>query len=375
MAGYSENREQNLEMKYLRKELFAVDSRIKTPESLNGYAMLRKLDGVEQRIPLEKKVKELIFPRRPNLGSWLTYAVAFTLAVGLFYGLGFHNHGNVTVGEIALPQNNGQLPPLDQGGGISVAGADQHIDGVSAIAQETEVSQAPWEAHISDHEALPGLYNIPEPFGGPGSVTRLGQFGEFVLSYRPNDATDPDHLSEAPKILLLFDADENNIISQIDIPYMTEIAAFYVNGSILALVGATEDKTYVYTIDYTFAENPVSFLLLDQPGALTAYNYFDGFLYVASHTTEIIQETESSIVLENSAEQGASVLTLINIMENTVNQIYVIGAGGEVQLNRTGARIFYMAYGEESQPGQEWVARVDIVIGALQMIFAGAEPV
>jgi len=374
LAGYSENREQNLEMKYLRKELLAVDSRIKTPESLRGHNMLRKLDGVEQRIPLEKKIRELIFPRRPNWGSWLTYAVAFALVVGLFYGLGFHNHNDVAVGGIAIPQNN-ELPQLEQGGGISVAGGDRNIDGATAVLPGTEGYQEAGLIPASGHGALPGGYLDPEPFGGAGLGTRLGEFEDFVLSHRPNDTTDPDHLNEAPKVLLLLDADENNIISQIDIPYMTEIAAFYAKDYILTLVGTAGDKTYVYTIDYTFAENPATLLLLDQPGALTAHNYFDGFLYVASHTTEIIQETESSIVLENSAERGASILTLINISENTINQISVLGAGSEVQLNRTGARIFYMVSGEEGQPGQEWVARVDIVIGTLQMIFAGTEPV
>ena len=363
----------SLEAKYLRKALDSVDSRIELPDSLRGQALLCKLEGVKQDIPANKKIMELIFPRQANVRSLLAYAAALVLVIGMFYSLGTHRPWELTVGRIPLEQET-ELQPLSEGGGMP--GPSQDYAGTTPYEQVSGLAQP---GEITD----PGSQTLPEPqvggqttggypdidgMGGAGMGTRLGQLGDYVLTYRPNDATDPDHLSNAPNVLFLLDPNSDAIVSQVDIPYMSEIASFYVSGSVLTLVGAAEGMTFIHSLDYTLPSAPVSLLSLDKPGALSAKGYFDGFLYVASHSADLQQRSPNSIVLQGSDYQSTSTLTLINLAQNAVYQTCILGAGKEILLERTGAQIFYTA------DSQQRVASLDITSGdTLQATFVNTQ--
>ena len=363
----------NLETKYLRRVLGNVDSRIELPDSLQGQALLHKLEGVKQDIPTDKKVKELLFPRKANLRSLLAYAAALLLVVGLFYSLNTHRPWELAVGVIPLGQD-AELAPLSEGGGMS--GRAQ--DSTPATPDEQLSGFAlPGEAGDPGPQSLPGqqdggqptdIYPAIDGVGGPGMGTRLGQLGSLVLSYRPNDATDPNHLSSAPNVLLLLDPIRNVIVSQVDLPYMSEIASYYINGSILTLVGLAEGMTFIHSLDYTLPEYPESLLFLEKAGNLAAKGYFDGFLYVASHSPYLQPRSPSSIVLPNSDHQSTSTLTLVDLAQSVVYQTCVLGAGKEIILERTGAQIFYTA------DSQQRVANLDIALtGNLQATLANTE--
>ena len=396
MAGYSENRGQSLDYKVLKKALLPVDSRVQLPECLQGQALLHKLEGIEQEVPTEMKVRELVLPRRPSARSWITYAAAFLLVVGLFYGLGFHRDDNTALGGVPLVGQD-ELDNLVPGGGIGTTPpvspppvrATQDVASVEPYAGTGDApanppANIPDNTHTSGNQAQPtqgqgfaaeidGLDELVTPMGGAGLGTRLGQFGDFVLAYRPNDPNDPAQSENAPSVLLLLDAYEQEIISQVNIPYMTSISAFHADGYILALVGTSEDATHIYSIDYSDAHSPATLLSLQAPGTLSDENFFDGFLYVASHCVQPCDNAD--IILENSAEQGTTTIILVNISEGTISQTGVQGAGSVVQLYRTGANIFYTANtGDEYEEYQEWIARLDIVPGLMLMTLSGAEP-
>jgi len=380
LAGYSDQRDQNLDIKYLRKALGGLDASIQTPERLSPSALLSKLDGIEQEVPTEKKVRELVLPRRPGLRSWITYAAAFALIVGLFYGLGHNQQGNIAIGELSLAEQ-ADLGELSEGGGSRTAGADNPPanpipasgEGVIAIEAPPADGETPFAGGETD--VFVGFEGALDAVGGTGMGQVLGGFGEFILSYRPNDNADPDHHSDAPNVLFLLSSDGSEILSQIDLPLMREVAAFHGHGDILALVGRGEESTYIYTVDYTDVENPVALLLLSQPGSLADEIYFDGFLYVASHSPyEHEYEVDQVVYLEDSISQGTATFTLVNLSDGSASRTSALGASEQVQLYRTEARIFFAAQSEEDEEPAEWMARVDIISATMQMLFAGAEP-
>ena len=342
----------SLEEQYLRGALDSVDSRIGLPDSLRGQALLYKLEGVKQDIPAQQKVRELIFPRRANVRSLFAYAAALVLVVGLFYSLGTHRPWEVSVGVIPLEQE-AELQPLSEGGGLSGASQD--------YTRSTPYDQ-PSYGQTTDpgSQILSGQQEGVQPIdyidgvGGAGMGTRLGELGGYMLSYRPNDATDPDRLSNAPNTLFLLDPNSDTIVSQVDIPYMSEISSFYVSGSTLTLVGVAEGMTFIHSLDYALPDSPASVLFLDKPGELAAKGYFDGLLYVASHISDREQRSPNSIVLTDSDRQCSSTLTLIDLARNMVYQTCVLGAGSEILLERGGAQIFY------TSGSQRRVAHLDI---------------
>jgi len=323
-------------MKKVRKALHGVDSRIQTPDSLRGVALLRKLDGVKQPIPIESKIKELVFPRRANIRSLLAYAAMLALAVGLFQGLNQLRPGNQVAGILPIDQNI-ELAGLREGGGS----ADTYIPGIGGYT--------------------PGdpLGGQGQPFVDGGEATRLGQFGDYVLFHRPNP-TAPGHTSLAPNTLLLVDASEQYVISQIDLLLMDEIAAFYTNGNILTLVGTAENTTYIQSIDYTWPESPAVPLFLNKQGSLTAQQQFDGVLQVASHRQDLVEHSQNVIVLENSSNQSSSTITLVNLSEGTATQTCVLGACEDIVLGPTQVQISYTVDGQAGGPPQERLATVAI---------------
>jgi len=203
----------SLEFECLKKTLSALDSRVEMPESLRGGALLYKLEDVQPNVPARKKIRELVLPRR-GIRTLATYAAAFALFIGMLYGVVQGRPAEVASGEIAIGGQVAELAPLQEGGGIS-------------------------------------------PADGTVGVTWLGEMGQYTLYYLLQDATASDYHSEKTQMLLFIKA-YGQAVSQVDIPHMTDISYFSVQGYLLTLHGTGNDTVaYTYTIDFSDSQNPI----------------------------------------------------------------------------------------------------------------------
>ena len=201
MRGYSQGRAGAPEAGRVKDALGALDKRIMLPDSLRGSALLHKLDGIQPDVPTEKKVWELVLPRRPRLRVIAGYAAALVLVVGLFYNIGLNRPVELAPGEIAIGGNQTtELPPLLPGGG----GGPVH----------------------------------------PAESTRLGEFGEFFLYHQPG-------------VLLLTDAG-GQTVSRVEVPSLTSTPVFSAEGDLLTLHSTDSSSlNRAYTIDFSDPHNPV----------------------------------------------------------------------------------------------------------------------
>ena len=263
MSHLKAGAEINREMKYVRNVLADVDSRIELPDSLRAQALLHKLDGVTQDIPTETKIRELVLPRQKSLRPLVACAAAFLLIVGLVYGIGSQIPSEVASGVLPLEEPGiQQIAPIINGDTADISEPRTgETTPVESTSGPVDVTTPSGDTHTDGGQATDG-YSAVDPtiadggVGGAGMGTRLGEFGDFLLFIQPKDAIDPDHY--APNVLLLFDPNQDVIIARIDIPYMTEITSFYINGTILTLVGVTDGAASVHLFDLTVPENPVT---------------------------------------------------------------------------------------------------------------------
>ncbi|MCL2857926.1 MAG: hypothetical protein FWE19_09490 [Oscillospiraceae bacterium] len=211
LARYSQSGVSPPQVKHLKKTLDALDNNIKLPESLRGDALLYKLEGVQPDVSAGRKLREFVLPPRRSLRVLTTYAAAFVLVVGLFYILSTNRPADFHQGEIAIGGQSVELAPLDHGGGISPA------------------------------RVAPG--------------TRLGELGEYLLYYRLDDLN-PSNTGEAPFVLMLLDADTQEVISQVELPHTANITSFYTDGYIVTFFNGSGQLQFTYVVDFTDPKNP-----------------------------------------------------------------------------------------------------------------------
>jgi len=220
LAKFSQSGVHPTQMKHLKKTLSAVDDRIKLPESLCAGALLCKLEGVQPNIPTGKKVRELVLPKRRRFRTLIGYAAAFALVVGLLYNLGLNRPDLLASGEIELGGPVAELAPIAPGGGISPA-----VEGRAVMPAHGEIG------------------------------VRLGELGEYLLYYLPAEAGGPSH-SGIPIVLMLLDADGQAVISQVDLPYTTNIESFFTDGYVITFFNGSGQLLPTYTVDFTDPQNP-----------------------------------------------------------------------------------------------------------------------
>ena len=233
MAGYSENREQNLEMKYLRKVLGQVDKRIQVPETINGDRLRALIDDVESATHRD------IASRRKHLTlrSAIAYAAAFMLIVGLFYGLQMNRPEMISGGMQITHQASGvehaAAEPMPQARSSYDAGAETAASAAPAAGGEAFAESLPPQAEPESADAASEAYGADIlGVGGLESTLLLEQDG---LAYyaRQNDKNDPDKIGY-PITIDIVSMETNLIEAQINIDNMQTVESISVlNGQII----------------------------------------------------------------------------------------------------------------------------------------------
>lgn len=370
MAGYSENRELNKDIKYLRKVLGNVDSCIRAPDSLRGDVLLQKLEGVTQEPSPEEKVRMIMPKRLFTLRSGLTYAAAFLLIVGLFYGMGFDKQNDMLTGEISLAPYASlpDTPLLDGGGGTEMA----------RIAPESEEINPQANLQDSAPQENPMTFGmtVEEPaenpvtgggVGGSGPSTRLGSYQDYILAFRPNDSTDPDHISEAPYLLELMKDDA--MVAQVDIPFITEISGYYGDADILTLVGAVPEGTGSFVLNMADVETPAVLAYLTQPGTLREARVANGILHVLSYSpTSVGEPGDNWIALSGSADEGACTITAVDMTGGVYNQVTFTGVGEEIKLFNISAYLYFDGIPAEGEAPERNIAQVNLKDTEIELV-------
>lgn len=322
MAGYSENREIALEIRQLRKALGEVDSGISLPDCLRGDALLHRLEGVRQDLPPMGKV---LMPKK-WARSWISYAAAFLLMVGLFYGLGVGRQGTVEYGEISLEPND------------PVAG-DVQMGIAPAMNEPTTGGQDT----PAPPEGTPRTFAVPgaggngdgDGVGGSGQATVFEEnFGGYALAYRTADETDPDRTAEITLELLQGD----RMVTAGDVAGMNRVLNTFVAGKAVALVGDTADSVGVYWAVFA-AEEIADQVSVSQPGTLKVAWVREGVLWVASASDAVPAGVEE---LETPRGTGACVLTALDLAEGTCRQAAVPAEVKSIKETQDGISLTYV---------------------------------
>ena len=236
LAGYSENREQNYEMKYLRKVLGQVDKRIQVPESISGERLRALIDDVESATPRDIAARR----KRLTLRSAIAYAAAFALIVGLFYGTQMYRPEMITGGmQIASRTSDaGNAAVVEQApeahvfdtNDLAEAPAPAAAEAVSAeVAAQEDTGAAVVDA---GGEEVLGV-------GGLMSTLLLEQDG-YAYYVRTNDATDPDKAGY-PVTIDIVNMETNLIEAQIDIDNMQTVESISASDGKITLTGLYGD--------------------------------------------------------------------------------------------------------------------------------------
>jgi len=379
LAAYSENREHNLEMKYLRKRLSEVDRCIVLPDSLKGSALLPRLEGVEQKAPPMRVA--LMSPRHLfNVRSGFAYAAAFLLLVGLFYGLGFDKQNNLIDGTITLDRQQEQATVSQS----APEGVDQPLavapdDSVKAFLAGNEESSSDQFAIASNEGDKASLAAMPESppstalkgekaeknfsdaVGGVLS-TQLCTFGEdYVLACRPVDQNDPD--MDVSNVLEVLHSRENRLVALIPLPAMENVLYAFAGENLVAVVGEDQDFAYALTVDLSNVEEPQPLELLAQPGTVKTARAFEKVVHVVSYAPEILGEELNAVELPYSRETGTAVFTALSLEDGSSNQVAFLGAGEGIKLYNHSAYLYFNGYtvGENNAETEDvFVAKIQL---------------
>lgn len=382
LAAYSEHREHNLEMKYLRKRLSEVDAHIVLPDSLKGEALLARLDGVEQQAPPMSVT--LMRPRRWfNARSGFAYAAAFLLIVGLFYGLGFDKQSNLIDGTITLDREQGRSIEsrleVEETSPASVPEAAARAALPAAEQSGEPEANNSKAADMAPFAALSGPSastskeaedrNVPDAMGGVLS-TQLCTFGEdYVLACRPVDENDP-HI-DAANVLEVLNHRENRLVALVPLPAMDRVLKAFAGDHLVAVVGEDDHSVYTLTLDLSDLEEPKTLELLEQPGALAAARVFERVAHLVSYTSEPLEGEFHAVELPHSSETGAAVFTALSLEDGSRNQVTFLGAGKEIKLYNISAYVYFDGVSLENEVETSDLFVAQIKFNDLEIELAG----
>jgi len=379
LAAYSENREHNLELKYLRKRLSEVDRCIVLPDSLKGSALLPRLEGVEQKAPPMRVT--LMSPRHLfNVRSGFAYAAAFLLLVGLFYGLGFDKQNNLIDGTITLDRQQEQATasqPVSEDIDQPLAAVPEAS--VKAFLATDEESSSDQLAIASNEENQAFLAAMPE--SQPSTVlkgemaengdseavggvlsTQLCTFGEdYVLACRPVDQNDPD--MGVSNVLEVLHNQENRLIALIPLPAMENVLYGFAGENLVAVVGEGQDYAYTLTVDLSNVEEPQTLELLAQPGAVKTARAFEHVVHVVSYAPEMLKEELNAVELPYSRETGTAIFTALSLEDGSSNQVAFLGAGEGIKLYNHSAYLSFNGY----TAGENNAETEDVFVAKIQL--------
>ncbi len=249
MAGYTKNREQNLEIKYLRKVLGQVDNRIQLPASLEASALRGLLDEIEPTNVREVAARR---PRWLSLQSGIAYAAAFALIVGLFYATKLYRPEIIDGGLRITHQVQSKVVPStaeapNVAANLDEAQANSVVDSAATQAPQVVAAEAtvtpPAEADASTAKSA----SAPALGVGGGGVSHV-LFEQDGLQYRwrTNDANDPDR--STPVSLEVINLASEDIMTQIDLPSVVDVKSCLLSTDKLILIGTSDTSPTEFTV-------------------------------------------------------------------------------------------------------------------------------
>lgn len=375
LAGYMDKREENYEIKYLRKVLGKVDTRIKVPDSVSADSLRALLDNVEAPAPREAATRR---PGWLSLQSGIAYAAAFVLIVALFYSTRLYRPDVISGGmdiveesqavgqavEAKAPDDAGDLllaPNEDSGSSATMPDVPNAAAGNAAIAPfaETVSEQAP---ETSGGERADVSHKLG--VGGGGESTFIFEQDGYAYYQRTNDVNDPDRTS--PVSLEVVNIETQEIAAQSDIPLSEVSRNFEINGEIVFVGAGLSGETVLYIYDVSTPEEPVFENAFSQEGVLVGARAYNGIIHIVSIAGAGDSDAE---LLPNCASGEVCVITAFDpVTQESVTKRFV-GANGTVQLHNLSAYIRYTGV-DEAGDNRDYIAQIaldgmDIELGTV----------
>lgn len=324
MTRYSDNREQNLEIKQLRKLLLELDDRIVVPESVRGHMLRPRLDDVRQ-----EGAAHFTFGGRGSLRFGLAFAAAFALIVGLVFTLD-SSRPEMIEDSLLIEQSGegrGFINPLEEAEPSEPAQQAFSAAGESATAER--FSTAPEENLPSGSE--PEAHGV----GGGGESVLLAAKDGLSFRLRANDPNDPD-ASEAAHTLEIVDDETSLLVGQASIPDMLAATECLVLEQEVVLVVESADGLMAKFYDISDPAAPAEQISLPLAGVYSRTVESGGalrFLTLAEGELPPGCEADSPETSESSADSAESfcLVTTVDLATLESTQKAYLGPDG---LNR-----------------------------------------
>lgn len=363
MAGNSNKREENYDIKYLRKALMQVDDRIRVPERLDASSLRPLLDDIE---PASLRETARRRPRWLSLQSGIAYAAAFALIVALFYSMELYKpdmiHGGM---RIASPKEQAQ-PSLILADAPDEAGTEPRIEADTFAATGNPAEDAQPQAAAAPEAPMPAAFaegNLG--VGGSGESVLLFEQDNYEYRWRANDVSDPDR--EGPVTFEVINKDSQEIAAQIDVAEMTDIQRCLVYEDMLVLVGSGDDGIALQV--YYDAEAPARQLSLSQPGSLVDVRLYKDVVHIVSLSDEVQNDGGEVVALPNTDSSEACTVTAVNLSTLETSSKTFTGADGTIQLHNFNVYIHYGGTADDGSPkdyiGQILLDGMDIELGTV----------
>lgn len=357
MGGYSDNRGQNYEIKYLRKALLRVDNRIRVPESVSAESLRHLLDNVEQ--PAPRSTAKNARPRWLSLQSGIAYAAAFVLIVALFYSTRLYSPDMIT-GGLAMPQSS-DVSGAAVSNPLSVADNAQEqpieVNTFAIVEDDLPVSSGQAaDTQTPAASAVDGATTEHPAVGGGGMATLLLEGAKTSYYWRLNDATDPDKAG-FPCTLELVNNATGNLVGQVDLPGIQNVEYGFEIEDRFVIVGSVDKDTVFIVYDTTNPESPVERDVSLQSGELISANLYKDILRIVT----LSDKPNSDIVeLPHSVSTGYCVVGLVSPLDYQAYQKSFSGVDKDsvVQLHNLNAYIRY--HGSDDNGGtKDYIAQVN----------------
>lgn len=374
MAGYSKNREENYEIKYLQKVLRQVDNRVQTPESLSAGSLRHLLDSVDAPTVREAKPHRML---RLSFQSGIAYAAAFALIVALFYSTKFYYPSMVSGGTdvLALEQQPKAevMTAEDAGGEIVEAETPDYAGEAPIMLAEPE---SPEPAAVANEDVLladePSGRNDSQAvapklgIGGGGKANLLLERDEYAFYWRMNDLSDPDRTS--PVSFEVVDKETQAVVTQTDVPLESIMQSLELNGSLIFIGTGLSGDAEIYSYDISSPEAPVMQIEFAQEGELIGANVYKDIVRVVtlSETADSDLDTE---LLPGCVSSESCVITAFDPASQSLVTKQFTGANGTIQLHSLNAYIRYTGQDDEGET-KNYIAQIlfdgmDITLGTV----------
>ena len=345
MAGYTENRKDNMEIKYLRKVLVPVDEKITVPDSVRGGALRHRLDQVQIAVP-EKKAGKVFGLRWLSWQSGVTYAAAFALIVGLFYGLGFNQQPDMIDGTIKIDQEQADETVTMEAAEAELFAVDLP-EAPSADDVELYTGEAGPQPESTGDQPAPqiDLKTIPG-VGGGGKSAQLGSQNGYTYTWRNNDATDPDKGAYPVTVDIILD-DGEQTVAQIDIADMQSVVECYLTDTSLSLIGIGEEGVITRSYSILEPEVPQELAVLAQPGSYVQSSIYRDVLHVVTFSEDVQPLDCETEALPYAVSDSACVISAVDTTDGAASQKAFLGAAEDISLFDRSAYIVYDGEAEE----------------------------